>query len=67
LKPPFIPDLKNEEDLKYFDSSFTDESIGSLLNKSGSFRDRGYSSEYNGFSYLAPSVGKELNEMAKDE
>ena len=67
LKPPFVPELKSEQDLKYFDSSFTDESIGSLLSRSGSFRDRGLSNEYNGFSYLAPSVGKELNEMAKDE
>jgi len=66
LEPPFVPKLKNEQDLKYFDSSFTDESIGSLLGKN-SLKERGFSNEYNGFSYLAPSVGKELNEFANDD
>ena len=62
-----MPELKSEQDLKYFDSSFTDESIGSLLSRSGSFRDRGLSNEYNGFSYLAPSVSKELNIIPNEE
>ena len=66
LEPPFVPKLKNEQDLKYFDSSFTDESVGSLLGKN-SLKERGFSNEYNGFSYLAPSVGKELNEFANDD
>ena len=63
IQPPFVPQLKNEEDLKYFDSSFTDESVGSLLGKN-SIKERGFSNEYNGFSYLANSVGKELNIIA---
>ena len=66
IQPPFIPKLKNEEDVKYFDSSFTDESVGSLLGKN-SFKERGFSNEYKGFSYLASSVGRELNEMASEE
>ena len=66
LEPPFVPKLKNEQDLKYFDSSFTDESFGSLLGKN-SLKERGFSNEYNGFSYLASSVGKELNEFANDD
>ena len=66
IVPPFVPELKNEEDLKYFDSSFTDESIGSLLGKN-SFRERGFSNEYNGFSYLASSVDKELKEMGSED
>ena len=66
IQPPFVPKLKNEEDVKYFDSSFTDESVGSLLGKN-SFKERGFSKEYKGFSYLATSVGKELNEMASDD
>jgi len=28
LKPPFIPKLKNDVDLRYFDNMFTDEPIG---------------------------------------
>ena len=66
IQPPFVPKLKNEEDVKYFDCSFTDESVGSLLGKN-SFKERGFSNEYKGFSYLATSVGKELNEMASDD
>ena len=66
LEPPFIPNLKSDQDLKYFDSSFTDESVGSLLGKN-SLKDRGFSNEYSGFSYLAPSVSKELNIIQVDE
>ena len=58
LEPPFVPNLKSDQDLKYFDSSFTDESVGSLLGKN-SLKERGFSNEYSGFSYLAPSVSKE--------
>ena len=66
IEPPFIPNLKNEADLKYFDSSFTNESIGSLIGKN-SLKERGFSNEYKGFSYLANSVGKELNAIANEE
>lgn len=66
LEPPFVPNLKNDQDLKYFDSSFTDESVGSLLGKN-SLKERGFSNEYSGFSYLAPSVSKELNIIQVDE
>ena len=66
IQPPFVPKLKNEHDLKYFDSSFTDESIGSLLGKN-SLKERGFSNEYSGFSYLAPSVSKELNVFPGDD
>ena len=66
LEPPFIPNLKSDQDLKYFDSSFTDESVGSLLRKN-SLKERGFSNEYSGFSYLAPSVSKELNIIQVDE
>ena len=66
LEPPFVPNLKSDPDLKYFDSSFTDESIGSLLGKN-SLKERGFSNEYSGFSYFAPSVSKELNIIQVDE
>ena len=66
LEPPFVPNLKSDQDLKYFDSSFTDESVGSLLGKN-SLKERGFSNEYSGFSYLAPSVSKELNIIQVDE
>ena len=66
IEPPFVPNLKDEQDLKYFDSSFTDESIGSLLGKN-SLKERGYSNDYNGFTYLAPSVSKELTVISSDD
>ena len=66
LTPPFVPKLKNEQDLKYFDSSFTDESIGSLLGKN-SLKEKPFSNEYNGFSYLDPSVSKELTLFTNDD
>ena len=66
LEPPFVPKLKDEQDLKYFDSSFTDESIGSLLGKN-SLKDKPFSNEYNGFSYLDPSVSKELTLFTNDD
>ena len=66
LEPPFVPKLKDEQDLKYFDSSFTDESIGSLLGKN-SLKDKPFSNEYNGFSYLDPSVSRELTLFTSDD
>ena len=66
LVPPFVPNLKSEQDLKYFDSSFTDESVGSLLGKN-TLKERGLSNDYSGFSYLAPSVSKELNIIQVEE
>ena len=66
LEPPFVPKLKDEQDLKYFDSSFTDESIGSLLGKN-SLKEKPFSNEYNGFSYLDPSVSKELTLFTNDD
>ena len=66
LEPPFVPKLKDEQDLKYFDSSFTDESIGSLLGKD-SLKEKPFSNEYNGFSYLDPSVSKELTLFTNDD
>ena len=66
IQPPFKPNLKDEQDLKYFDSSFTDESVGSLLGKN-SLKERGFSNDYTGFSYLAPSVSKELNIIPNEE
>ena len=59
VKPPFIPKLKKETDLKYFDTMFTNEEIGKD-NTKAAFRDREASNEYNGFTYVDGSVNKEL-------
>jgi protein-serine/threonine kinase len=66
IKPPFIPKLKNDTDLKYFDTMFTDEPIDGPKRKNTN-RDREPSNEYNGFTYVAGSVSNELINLAKSE
>ena len=67
-KPPFIPKLKNDVDLRYFDNCFTDEPIGGPKRKiTIRDRDREPSNEYKGFTYMAESVSKELNNLAKSD
>jgi serine/threonine protein kinase len=67
-KPPFIPKLKNDVDLRYFDNCFTDEPIGGPKRKiTVRDRDREPSNEYKGFTYMAESVSKELNNLAKGD
>lgn len=68
IKPPFIPKLKSDVDLRYFDNMFTDEPIGGPKRKiTVRDRDREPSNEYNGFTYMAESVTKELNNLAKND
>ena len=61
VRPPFIPKLKNDTDLKYFDNLFTEEPINGPTRKNTN-RDRQRESinEYNGFSYVTGSVSQEL-------
>ena len=67
-KSPFIPKLKNDVDLRYFDNCFTDEPIGGPKRKiTIRDRDREPSNEYKGFTYMAESVSKELNNLAKGD
>ena len=67
-KPPFIPKLKNDVDLRYFDNCFTDEPIGGPYRRiTIRDRDREPSNEYKGFTYMAESVSKELNNLAKSD
>jgi len=65
IKPPFIPRLKNDTDLRYFDTMFTDEPInGPQRKNTNRDRDREPSNDYNGFTYMAGSVSKELKTLA---
>ncbi len=64
LKPPFIPKLKNDTDLRYFDTMFTDEPInGPQRKNTNRDRDREPSNDYNGFTYTTGSVSKELTSL----
>ena len=66
IKPPFIPKLKSETDLRYFDSMFTDEPVNSHQRKEGTReRSREPSNEYTGFTYVTNSVSNELMTLAK--
>ena len=68
LKPPFIPKLKNDTDLRYFDIMFTEKAIGGPKRRvTIRDRDREPSNEYNGFTYMAESVTKELSSLAKND
>ena len=54
-KPPFIPKLDNEEDLRYFDKGFTEEDVESFPDKKLIVSTNGdvksLSDEFKGFSY----------------
>ena len=65
IEPPFVPKLDGDMDLRYFDKSFTDEPLNSdrATIMSGSNR----TSEYNGFTYMAQSIGKDIVEIAKND
>ena len=61
LKPPFIPNLSNETDLKYFDNMITDEKLNSDSDISGiSTLNSNSHKDFKGFTYVADSMGNEL-------
>jgi len=66
LKPPFVPKIKSEVDVKYFDNDFTDIQINDNDNDNDNI-DLLYTDEdqgednYNGFTYVSNS----LSEMKK--
>ena len=65
LTPPFVPDLKGETDLSYFDKMFTNEKIeGSKVAESPSSIEN---SDFKGFTYVTKSVSTELAEIKKSE
>ena len=61
IKPPFVPKLDNEEDLKYFDKMFTDEPVNSPISQS---RPRAYST-YKGFNFITNSAKKDIENKNK--
>ena len=61
LIPPFVPTLKCETDLSYFDKMFTEEKIdGSKVSEVSSSISN---SEYKGFTFVTNSVSTELMDM----
>ena len=61
LIPPFIPDIKDDLDLKYFDKGFTDENLESFSSEEESSSLK--TIDYKGFTYVTDSYTKdELND-----
>ena len=65
IRPKFIPELKDDTDLKYFDAMFTDEPINGSSRTSVS-REREQSNDFTGFSYVTGSVSNELANYTKN-
>ena len=62
LKPPFIPELKDDLDLKYFDKEFTEERVESYSDIEPSSQ----TDNFKGFTFIADSFDKsELNVSKK--
>ena len=57
VTPPFVPELDDELDLRYFDKQFTDEPLESFTKN---MRARETSYEYKNFTYVTESVKNEL-------
>jgi len=55
LEPPFVPELKDEMDLKYFDKGFTDERIESFTEEEPSSQNV----IFKGFTFVNQSFGKD--------
>ena len=64
LTPPFVPELKNETDLTYFDKMFTNEKIEE--SEVSGIPESIVGSEYKGFTYVTDSVSTELMDMKKN-
>ena len=61
LTPPFIPDIKDDLDLKYFDKGFTEENLESFSSEEESSSLK--TIDYKGFTYVTDSYTKdELND-----
>ena len=62
LKPPFIPNLKDDMDLSCFDTLFTGEKVDSDAEISPT----SISNDFKGFTFVSDSVESELMIMNKD-
>ena len=57
VTPPFVPELDDELDLRYFDKKFTDEPLQSFTKN---IRPRGNSYDYKNFTFVTDSIKNEL-------
>lgn len=57
LKPPFIPEINDDLDLKYFNKGFTDESLESFIDEDPSSQK---TNDFTGFTYVTNSYSKDM-------
>ena len=64
LKPPFIPTIENDTDIKYFENTFTDQPIS----ENNDLNDDDKESEeiYQGFTYISNSLS-EMKSLANED
>ena len=65
IKPPFIPELEDETDLKYFDKTFTEADESYFKIKQTLSRSR-IQSEYFGFTFTGESFRNDVNNNLKN-
>jgi len=55
IKPPFIPKMSNDKDLKYFDKMFTEASLEETPSSNGQIKgksvENSYGYTFHGFTY----------------
>ena len=66
LTPPLFPKIENEEDIKYFEKTFTDEPIYNDSGEALYNDEEEYEENYKGFTYVAGSYN-ELKEVPNDD
>ena len=62
MKPPFVPELSNELDLKYFDKNFTEENLdlNKIQKNKTSENIKSDDNNYKNFSYVDNNINEEL-------
>ena len=70
-KPPFVPELLNELDLKYFDKNFTEENLdlNKIQKNNTSESIKALGDNYQNFSYIDNNINEELikNDNGSDD
>ena len=68
LKPPFLPKVENELDIKYFEKTFTDEPVtndnGDALYNND---EEEFEENYKGFTYVAGSCNELKTIVSQEE
>ena len=67
LTPPFLPKVDNEEDIRYFEKTFTDEPIYNNNGEALYHDEEEFEENYKGFTYVAGSCNELKNIPSSEE